>query len=155
MGRWATYTFMGRQLSSGAAENHEYDVSPGVGNEMELMWGYIQPESSAVNCFVTLQDALDSGDVLGSYMGFNSVGAGVRAVFPDRFAYSAAAQQQIGYGGTPEFLSGDVFLHAGANAVPDGERSRCVVHARIRGDKPTAAMSGGSGTSELIRDQVY
>ncbi len=156
MSRWAEYLFMGRQLSDGGAETHDYFIEIARGSRFELMWGYVQPESTAETCFVIIEDAASGGDVLGNLRDLASVAAGVRAVFPDRRSYAATPiQSMIGYAGGRIILPGGLFLHAAIQNVNDFERSRCVMHGRVRGDKPTATMSGGSGTSELLHDEMH
>ncbi len=150
--RWATWVYHAKVINDAITSgNHEYDVTPGAGGQFEFGWGTISNRdlSTARNGFVIIQDSLD-GDQIGTMMGFQSIGPGIRGVFPDRFAYAASVQQQMGYGGTPLRVPSNAFLHAEIQALPINEDTEFSMVVRVRGRKPTVTITSPSGATETV-----
>ncbi len=150
--RWATWLYHATVKNDGITlGNHEYDVTCGVGSRFEFGWGTLSNRdlSNAHNWFVIIQDALDC-DQVGTMATFTSITAGVRGVFPDRLSYAAAVRDQMGYGGTPLEISGGTFLHAEIQSLPINEDTEFSMNVRVRGAKPTVAITSPAGADETV-----
>lgn len=125
---------------AGITANHEYDVVPGADNEFEFGYGYLQNGSTSAgrNGFVLLNA---NDDIVAVLLKFQNIPLGIRASFPDKFTYGTGPHEQIGYGGTKIWVSGEMELHAEIDAVSSNQFSEFALVVRARGSKPIVTIT--------------
>lgn len=146
-------TITNNGANSGA---HVYNMVPGAGNEVELLYGHIlNGDTSARVCKVNMTD--DEANALAALLddlaGISLTG-GVTNSFPMGGDVPAAAGS--GAGPTRFMVAGTMALNIQAAAVGTSQDTRVAIVCRIRGGVPTVTLTSPTGATEaVVKNQVY
>lgn len=125
--------------------NHVYAVSPGVGNEMELLYGSIRNLDAAAR---TANVEIDDGtNIFVSLVTAVSISASARTSFPG--ASSVASSSPVA-AGSRIILAGGMRLNATLAAVAVSQDSRFGIACRIRGGVPTVTLTSPADAVEVV-----
>ena len=133
---------------AGGAGDHSYTVTPGVGNELWILYGEVLNGDTATR---TVTMAIDTGaDQLYDFSN-EALGAGVRAPFPGRGASTVPRHHNANY----YMLAGAMRFIVTIAAVALSQNTALGLVARIKGGAPTVAEAGASTpTININTEQV-
>ncbi len=128
--------------------NQEYSIQPGAGNEMEILYGFIQNEDTSTRTiFIRIDDG--AGNFLLNYT--ISTAAGLRAhIFPTVDNENRPNMSRYVVSGTMRFI-------VSVLSVAVSQDSRFGIVCRIRGGAPTVTESASAGVPviNINTEQVF
>ena len=131
---------------------HSYEVSPGRGNELEVLYGrLLNLDSTARTVNANVDD--DAGNQIGHMIPTNfSLTQAQRIGFPviDEANSNAAVNSNRW------FLSGAMTLQVEIASIAVSQDTVFSISCRIRGGLPTVTLTSPTGATETVnRNQVY
>lgn len=150
----ATWVYHATVTNDGTnSGTHEYDVIPGAGNELEILYGLVfNGDTSARTIVARIQDA-DGGNFLAFIVPSGSIAAAGRISFPvnDPHAANSAANA-----GARFLLSGTMSLNAQVQSIAVNQDSEFGIACRIRGGLPSVVFTSPTGATETVNtNQVF
>jgi hypothetical protein len=150
----ATWVYRANIVNDGVnAGNHVYLVSPGAGNEMEILYGsLLNGDATNRSALARIED--DEGNILAEILLAFTLNAGIRASFP---AVDEAAATGMGLAaGSRLILSGAMQARFQISSVAVSEDTAFAIVCRIRGARPTVTLTSPTGATETVdKDQVF
>ncbi len=159
---WMTWVYIADITNDGSnSGNHIYEVTPGAGNEMKILYGYLyNGDSSSRVGNVRIHDVSGQGstsnlsDQLADFVPIaTTLGAGQRGSFPtnDEFGDNTAAVMH-----TPFRIAGDMTIWARLASVAINQDSQFSIVCRIRGGIPAVVLTSPTDAVEVVhRNQVF
>lgn len=143
----ATWVYHATVTNDGATSgNHVYVVSPGVGQEMEVLYGRLfNGDGSARTAFANTRNA--GGDVLTTYLATISLGVQGHYPFP-QIDESTTGGSSLGP--TRKILSGTMDITFNVNSIAINQDTAFSIVARIRGGLPTVTITSPAGATETV-----
>lgn len=131
---------------------HEYDLVPGVGNELEVLYGRLN-NGDASNRVVHgyVKDA-DGGNILASVIGDDS-GTNLNAARALSFPFAQAEDSSNGQAfaaGVRFFLAGAMSLNLTLAAIAVSQDTSLGLVCRIRGGVPTVILTSPTDAVEVV-----
>ncbi len=148
-GYWegATWVFNADITNDGSnSGTHEYDVSPGAGNEMEILYGMLRNDDAAGRVTrVVITDATTNREIANLAQKDQTLAAGAPVSFPN----AGGAVTHVA-AGSRLILSGGLTLHAQVAAVAVSQDTEFSIVARIRGGVPTVVLTSPTDAVETV-----
>ncbi len=151
-GYWAGATWVYQVVAEGSGvASHVYTVSPGVGNEFEILYGSVDNRAASARTSEVLID--DGANVLVPISTRENVNSGHFLGFP----HSEPAITNAAAGaGVRWFLAGGMRLVATLVSMSAGDVSAFGLVCRLRGGLPDVTVSvGGTPTVTENRNEVF
>jgi hypothetical protein len=151
-GYWegATFIYYIRIVNDGSnSGNHEIEISPGVGNELEILYGSIFNGDTAARTILCIIQGQDSSEYSYLLPRNFSLGAGLKVPFPvtDEVEGGGALS-----GARRLIVSGDMKLYVRIASVGLSQDSEFGVIMRTRGDAPAVTVTSPTGATETVRE---
>lgn len=144
MTEWATWVLIIRHESDATA-NLTIAVSPGEGNELEVLYGRVLNSGAAGR---TMSVFIDDGSTqIGELLPSASQGNGTVRNFP---TIIDVADGNIICAGARLFLGGPMRLVASATSMLTTEEMRLTLVCRVRGSEPTVTTAESAGTATTV-----
>lgn len=150
-GYWegALYLFHSKVETDGSnSGNISWDISPGTGNEFEVLYGFIDNGDALAARIARVRILSDSDDTILQIMS-ESLGAQVRKEWPNK-------DNEFEPGLGRLFVGGNMSLFGIVQAVGVNQVATFACALRIRGRKPSPTISGPTGSTETrIKEKFY
>lgn len=148
-GYWegALWVYHADIVNNGAnSGNQVYSIVPGVGNELEVLYGTVFNGDAAGRSTTVI---IDDGTNNLSLMVSETLGSAASRDFPSSNTSRGAAGQRY-------ILAGTMRLITTVASVAVSQDSRLGLCCRIRGDLPTVTLTSPTGATETVnRNQVF
>ncbi len=140
---------------AGGAGANSYNLTPGVGNEMEILSiRFLNGDVAGRVLTVEIRD--DDNNVIIEIFPGVSLGAGATIMFPHISSDANIAARSAWPNKTRAFLAGEMNVNLSLAAVAASQNTECSIVGRIRGGIPTATEVGASTpTINVNKEQVF
>ncbi len=148
-----TWVYQANVTNDGSnSGNHDYVVTPGAGNEMEILYGGItNDDTSARTTEVRIRD--DDDNILVKLIKVASTGVGETRPFP---ALGASGADDSVASGSRLIVTGAMNVLARVSAVAISQDSMFTIVCRIKGGIPTVVITSPVDAVEVIdKNQVF